>query len=99
MNSSYVYCVFDQVANSYSPVFESKNDQTAMRDVFRSLGEKVDLDLFCGDNQLLCVAKLEKTNNDDFSEYVVKLVSDNNRVVDWVLPFGKSGNQEVKDEE
>lgn len=94
MQSSYIYCVFDQVANSYSPVFESRNDRTALRDIKQSF--KGSLDTFCAENQLLCIAKLEKTNNDDFSELVIKHVEDQFRVIDWPENFDEV---EVKKDE
>lgn len=80
MNSSYIYVVFDLVGNSYSPVFESKNDKTAKRD-FLSLYGKKRLDL--GDFELLCIAKLEKVNNEEESSLKVSIVEDGSRVVEF----------------
>lgn len=86
MNSSYVYTIFDLVGNSYSPVFESKNDKTAVRDVLRSLHESVDKRLFCDENELLCICKLDKVNSDDESKILVHPV-DCNRTVDWPVDW------------
>lgn len=95
MTSSYVYCLFDMFANSYSPVFESRNDRTAVRDVSSSLKNmsKRDLDTFLGDNQLLCLCKLEKENNDEHSELRVSIVDDGSRVVDWPDTFGREADE------
>lgn len=91
MNTSYVYCLFDNFSCTYSPVFESKNDKTAVRDVLNSLSKDADLKRFYDETELLCVCKLEKTNNDEFSELKVNIVEDESRHVEWP-------NQIVKEE-
>lgn len=45
-----LYCIFDEVAKEYGPVFEAKNDDVAIRNFNSSLTQvafKSDFSLFC----------------------------------------------------
>lgn len=70
--NSFVYIIYDKVANQYLPTFEVNNDQVALREFDRIFAQNKDL--VREDYELLCISKLHKIYHDDGAELLVDII-------------------------
>lgn len=67
-----IYCVYDRVAEESMPLFESRNDATALRSYQKHVIEKNDIDE--KEMMLLCVGIMDHdTNRIEAFDYAVEI--------------------------